>query len=339
MRIGRAVLLLSSIAAAMLLASGVALGASVEAAQTQETGTAEPPTLIGMWGGYGSKDGQFESISGVATDSTGNVYVADSEQQRVQKFDSSGIFITQWGELGTEDGEFYYPEGVATVSSNNVYVVDRYNDRVQKFDSDGTFIDKWGSLGVDNGEFYRPSDVATDSSDNVYVTDRSNQRIQKFGSDGTFVTKWEIRDSYGNLDTPNDVAVDSSGNVYASTWDTIYKFGADNGAPKVSTTTPARSKTGVKRDTDITVTFSEQMESSTLTGWPVPVKIVKASTGQEVYIDRVRCDNPCRSMTIDTSSNLAKNTEYKATINTKAKDLSGKALTKKYTWTFTTGRR
>lgn len=265
----------------------------------------------------------------ITTDSSDNVYVGSYDQ--VEKFDSSGNFVTQWGDYGSEDGEFSDISGIATDSSNNVYVVDDDNNRVQKFDSDGNFLRKLGELGTQRGEFYYPSGIATDSSDNVYVTDSGNGRIQKFGWDGTFITKWDIPDS------PYAVAVDSSGNVYAAGWDTRYKYGLDNGsAPKVSATKPASGRTDVKRDTNITATFSEQMNSSRLSSRTI--KVADMSTGYDEGVD-VSCDNPCRTVTIDPYSKLAKNTQYKATITTKATDLSGKALNKNYVWTFTTGRR
>ena len=83
---------------------------------------------------------------GVAVDSSGNVYVADTNNNRIQKFDSSGTFITKWGSSGTGDGQFEYPTGIAVDSSGNVYVADTDNHRIQKFDSNGTFLTKWGSL-------------------------------------------------------------------------------------------------------------------------------------------------------------------------------------------------
>ena len=80
-------------------------------------------------------DGQFNNPYGVAVDDSGNVYVSDSSNQRVQKFDSSGNFITKWGSFGTEDGQLKLPNGVAVDNSGNVYVTDMKNNRVQKFTS------------------------------------------------------------------------------------------------------------------------------------------------------------------------------------------------------------
>ena len=81
---------------------------------------------------------------GVATDADGNVYVADCDNHRIQKFDSDGTFVAKWGSAGTGDGQFERPSGVAIDAAGNVYVADTDNNRIQKFDSDGHFIDKVG---------------------------------------------------------------------------------------------------------------------------------------------------------------------------------------------------
>ena len=54
-------------------------------------------------GSQGTGDGQFNNLFGVAVDAAGNVYVADYNNARIQKFDTSGLYITQWGEV-TEQG-------------------------------------------------------------------------------------------------------------------------------------------------------------------------------------------------------------------------------------------
>jgi hypothetical protein len=72
----------------------------------------------------------------VAIDSADNVYVADTYNHRIQKFDSDGTFLTKWGSSGAGDGQFRYPKGVAVDSADNVYVADAYNHRIQKFGED-----------------------------------------------------------------------------------------------------------------------------------------------------------------------------------------------------------
>ena len=198
--------------------------------------------FITKWGTFGSLDGQFYFPKGVAIDSSGNVFVADSRNNRIQKFTNDGNFIKAWGTFGSLDGQFHWPADVAIDSSGNVFVADTLNDRIQKFTNDGNFIKAWGTLGSLYGQFHSPYGVAVDSLGYVFVADTMNNRIQKFLSDSIpcppgalqvvigvcFITKW------GTLDNGNgliDVAVDSSGNVFASSisLDSIQEF-TNNGA-------------------------------------------------------------------------------------------------------------
>jgi len=75
----------------------------------------------------------LNSPEGVAVDGLGNVYVADTYNHRIQKFDSEGNFLTKWGTEGSGDGQFKRPVGIAVDVSGNVYVVDSRNHRIQKF--------------------------------------------------------------------------------------------------------------------------------------------------------------------------------------------------------------
>ena len=65
--------------------------------------------------------------------SDGNSYVADRNNNRIQKFTSEGVFVNKWGTNGTGDGQFTNPVGVAVASGGNVYVADEANNRIQKF--------------------------------------------------------------------------------------------------------------------------------------------------------------------------------------------------------------
>ena len=81
----------------------------------------------------GTGDEQFKRTRGIALDSSGNVYVADSNNNRIQKFNSNGKFITKWDSSGTGDEQFYGLRGIAIGFSGNVYARDWGNNWVQVF--------------------------------------------------------------------------------------------------------------------------------------------------------------------------------------------------------------
>ncbi len=183
----------------------------------------------GQWGSLGILPGSFSAPSRAATNSSGNVFVTDSGNSRVQRFTATGGSPFAFGSLGAGDGQFLVGAalGVATDSSGDVYVVDRLGSRVQKFNPAGTFQSAFGTLGTGNAQFTTPSGIAIDSADNVYVADTGNDRIQKFNSAGAYITQWGgLGTGDGQFDLPSGVAVDSHGYVYvADTGNTrIQKF-------------------------------------------------------------------------------------------------------------------
>ena len=139
-----------------------------------------PPAFCTMWGSLGAGQEQFDHPFGVAIDASGNVYVADANNNRIQVFTSSGGYVTQWGGYGSGQGQFYSPYGVAVDASGNVYVMDTGNNRIQMFTGSGGYITQWGSSGSGQGQFNYPGGIAVDASGNVYVADTQNYRIQGF---------------------------------------------------------------------------------------------------------------------------------------------------------------
>ena len=95
-------------------------------------------------------------------------------RNRVQKFTSTGGYLTQWGGAGSGDGQFNNPFGVTVDSAGNVSVTDVYNNRIQKFTSNGVFITQWGRSDLTDGQFNMPYGVTVDSAGNVYVADLGN---------------------------------------------------------------------------------------------------------------------------------------------------------------------
>ena len=93
---------------------------------SQVSGTPSDYQFVTNWGSQGSGDGQFDKPVSIAVDLSGNVYVADTGNSRIQKFNSNGTFITKWGPIPVGIG-------IAVDSSGNVYVADTYNHRIRKF--------------------------------------------------------------------------------------------------------------------------------------------------------------------------------------------------------------
>ncbi|HEV7889784.1 MAG TPA: immunoglobulin-like domain-containing protein [Pyrinomonadaceae bacterium] len=169
----------------------------------------------------GSADGQVLGPRGIATDSAGNVYVAD-QNTRVQKFNASGVFQFKFATGGSSTGAVVSPFGLTVAASGDIYLTDGFSERtsgyVQKFDSAGTFVTSWGTMGSGNGQFIAGAGgVDVDSSGNVYVADPGNNRIQKFTAAGTFISSFGGSGSgNGQMSGPSGVAIDAADNVYVA---------------------------------------------------------------------------------------------------------------------------
>ena len=186
-------------------------------------------TWINEWGGkYGGGDGEMRSPTGITLDQEGNVYVADTGNNRIQVFSSNGILIREWGgKFGGRDGEMRSPAGITLDQEGNVYVADTGNNRIQVFSSNGTFITKlgektrWGEYSHGNLTMRSPTGITLDQEGNVYVADTGNSLISEWtlsshisnvafsSEDGEIYgnnTKIKIGRVYDGLNNPTAIA-------------------------------------------------------------------------------------------------------------------------------------
>jgi DNA-binding beta-propeller fold protein YncE len=137
-------------------------------------------------GEFGDGPGQFKDPSGVAYDAEGHLYVADSGNCRIQKFDPSGKPAAEWGSWGTQAGLFGSPRGVAC-GPGRVYVADADNHRIQVFDPAGRFLYQWGKAPnrpfAGEGRLHAPSALAVSPSGGLtVVAEPLDHRCQVFAN-------------------------------------------------------------------------------------------------------------------------------------------------------------
>ncbi len=142
------------------------------------------------WGVAGSASGQFNEPLDIATTTSGDLWVTDGANSRVQKFNSKGEYLSQFGGTGTGNGQFTEPWGIDISSAGNIWVVDARYYRVEEFDASGTFIREvhgegnGGSGHSGPAEFAGPRGLSVDANDDVWVTDRGNNRITELSPMG-----------------------------------------------------------------------------------------------------------------------------------------------------------
>ena len=134
---------------------------------------------LGTFGKKGSGKGQFNCPQGIACDSTGNVYVADRDNHRIQVFTAEGKFLWMFGRRGRGNGELNKPISIA-VHDGLLYIGEGENGRVSVFTLEGQFVTSFGSKGAGPGQFGWPCGLAVDSNGVVYVCDSKSKNVQVF---------------------------------------------------------------------------------------------------------------------------------------------------------------
>ncbi len=155
--------------------------------------------------------GQLKEPRGVAADGSGNMYVADTGNRRVQVLGPAGNPLRAWGREGKGDGEFEEPFAITLNSRGEVLVLDSISGDVQRFSAEGKFLGR-----IKNGVgLYRPRGMTLDQQGNIYIADTGGNRVVKLGPDGQPLGQFGGQGAGpGQFDQPVDVAVDAAGSMW-----------------------------------------------------------------------------------------------------------------------------
>jgi sugar lactone lactonase YvrE len=201
------------------------------------------------FGSEGSGGGKLLHPQGVATDASGNVWVVDQGNDRIEEFNPKGEWVLvfgkevnktkvessgteaeknlctaasgnvcQAGKAGSANGQLSEPQGIAFTSAGNMWVTEEGNDRLQEFNTKGEYLAKFGSEGYEHGKFYGPSGIAIASNGNIWVSDSLYARVDEFNSSGGYILSVGATEYFGNGATeffyPMGLAIDSNGDVW-----------------------------------------------------------------------------------------------------------------------------
>lgn len=185
--------------------AGSAFGPRAGVKGVQLVRFAEELVFAWQWGEFGGAAGQFNFPVDVAVDHRGNVYVADNQNKRVQKFTSAGQFLS---EFRLSEGK---PVAVATDSDGNVFVsletTSSATRKIEKFDAHGQKVRAW--LGTAGPALVKPVGLTTDRDGNLYVADAGDGTVKRYDRKGRFVLQWAPQDATGM--PPRRVSADRSG--------------------------------------------------------------------------------------------------------------------------------
>lgn len=200
-------------------------------------------TVVAGTGSAGSGPHELNKPTGLAVDANNNLYVADSENHRIQKFSpnsvggDNGVTVAGTGTGGYGPDQLNKPYALAVDGSGYIYIADQNNHRIQKFSPNsvggdngvtiaGMTISGLPSFGSSPDRLYYPLGVALDGSGNVYIADAKNSRIQKFppnsvgGDNGTTIAgiTADAGPANNQLEAPLGVFVDGAGYIYVAEW-------------------------------------------------------------------------------------------------------------------------
>lgn len=185
--------------------------------------------FVCTWGKHGSGPSEFDIPIGIAINAADEVFITDHYNNRVQKFDADGHFMTQFPVLP-------HPGGLAMDAEGKLYIghfpaargtKEQTPDRVTVYDGGGKLLQEWGKSGAGDGEFSWVGGIAVAKNGEIFVADQTNRRMQVFDHSGKFLRKWGKYGTkpgeFGGNVTPKSrvggpqfVTVNSAGEIYTT---------------------------------------------------------------------------------------------------------------------------
>jgi len=176
----------------------------------------------------GSAAGDLNEPRGIHIAQDGSIYVADSNNNRIQQFSQTGDLLNLWGTYASvlegqaPGGTMNQPWGVVTGKEGSIFIVDTFNHRIQKFSSNGVFIKSLGifAQGTSPDTMWGPRGIAIDPNGNVIVADTGNKRVVIYDKDLNYITQFGGAGfEAGQLDEPVGIDVSDTGVIaVADTW-------------------------------------------------------------------------------------------------------------------------
>jgi DNA-binding beta-propeller fold protein YncE len=176
-----------------------------------------------IWGTFGEVQDPMASQEllygprDLVVDGEGYLYITDTGNKRVVKYDPEGNMVRAVGGAGSEEGQMQEPVGLALSPEGDLYVADTWNQRVQVFDRDLNFLRSWPVYAWEGMSVLNKPYLAVDAEGSVYATDPEGYRVIAFDSEGELLRVWGQKGSdLSSMSLPTGIAAAPAGPLFVS---------------------------------------------------------------------------------------------------------------------------